>query len=202
MKKNLLRFLSIAIFGMVMFTSCVDDPCANLDCGVGGDCFDGDCVCQVGFTKDANGDCVEACSLVNCGDNSTCIDGDCICDIGFEEDADGNCVSENMKYMGTWNVQDDCDPSGMATYSVSISAAPDSTQVAINDFYELFDRPVFADVIGTSITIARQDPLGTGIFFVEGSGSYDSDQIIWTYTVSDETPGDPFTDTCTSTWSK
>lgn len=53
--KNLLLMASL-FFGMAMvLTSC--DPCANTVC-TNATCNDGTCVCNTGYTKDSNGDCV------------------------------------------------------------------------------------------------------------------------------------------------
>mgnify|MGYP000932269177 FL=1 len=36
------------------------DPCKDVDCGTSGDCFLGECVCKVGYEKDATSACVES----------------------------------------------------------------------------------------------------------------------------------------------
>ncbi|HMX40002.1 MAG TPA: hypothetical protein PK971_01945 [Saprospiraceae bacterium] len=36
-----------------------DDPCKDVSCGDNADCFEGDCVCRVGYEKDAAGKCVD-----------------------------------------------------------------------------------------------------------------------------------------------
>lgn len=36
-----------------------DDACKDVDCGTTGTCFEGDCVCNVGYEKDAAGVCVD-----------------------------------------------------------------------------------------------------------------------------------------------
>ena len=51
MKRNLLWFFGLAIMAATTFTmtSCEDDPCKDVKCGDNGECFDGACVCNVGF---------------------------------------------------------------------------------------------------------------------------------------------------------
>ena len=114
MKKNLTWLCSLVLFASVLtinFTSCVDDPCADVVCN-NGTCFDGDCVCDVGFILDpVTGDCIPAdpCDGVTCEDNSTCVDGDCLCDTGFEDDGNGGCIEEVAKFLGEFNTtEEDC----------------------------------------------------------------------------------------------
>lgn len=206
MKKNFLWTLSFVFLGMTAistFTSCLDnaDACADVVC-VNADCFEGECICQVGFVKDANGDCVAACDDANCPPNSACVGNECVCDIGFENDANGDCVLERMKFTGNWFVADTCDGSGAANYAVTVNSGVDDDKVEVIRFYEIDDFNVVATIVGTSITIDRQNPLGD-LLYVEGTGTIDeTGEISWSYTISDEDPVDPATDNCTSTWKK
>ena len=54
-----LFFLPILFGALALFmTSCGDtDPCKDVDCGANGTCFEGDCVCDVGYEQDAAGMC-------------------------------------------------------------------------------------------------------------------------------------------------
>ena len=42
-------FITITAFAMLTLQSCDTDPCANLDCGVNGTCFEGACICDAGY---------------------------------------------------------------------------------------------------------------------------------------------------------
>lgn len=59
MKKfQFLLFALLVSATTLTFTSCGDDnPCKDVECGTNGECFEGDCVCNVGFEKDAEGKC-------------------------------------------------------------------------------------------------------------------------------------------------
>jgi len=51
MKNYFLRTLimAIATLGILSIQSCDTDPCANIDCGINGTCFEGTCVCDAGY---------------------------------------------------------------------------------------------------------------------------------------------------------
>ena len=61
MKRNIFwlfaALLSTATFTTTM-TSCENDPCKDVVCDDNSDCFDGECICRVGYEKDANNNCV------------------------------------------------------------------------------------------------------------------------------------------------
>lgn len=59
MKKIQILFLALILGTVaVTFTSCGDDdPCKDVVCGTNGDCFEGSCVCNVGYEQDADGKC-------------------------------------------------------------------------------------------------------------------------------------------------
>lgn len=59
MSKKLLFLLPALLGAFMMFMpACGEsDPCKDIDCGAYGDCFEGDCVCNVGYEKDAEGLC-------------------------------------------------------------------------------------------------------------------------------------------------
>lgn len=57
MNKRLLYSLAFLLSMVAFAPSCGDsDPCKDVECG-NGTCFEGDCVCDVGYAKDANGQC-------------------------------------------------------------------------------------------------------------------------------------------------
>ena len=50
MNKKLVYFFALFCALTVSLTSCGDsDPCKDVDCGVNGTCFEGTCVCNVGY---------------------------------------------------------------------------------------------------------------------------------------------------------
>lgn len=59
MSKKLFFLPALLLGAFLMFSpACGDsDPCKDVVCE-NADCFEGDCVCRVGFEKDANGNCV------------------------------------------------------------------------------------------------------------------------------------------------
>jgi hypothetical protein len=104
-------------------------PCNNVDCGQYGDCNDGDCDCNPGATKDADGKC-------------TILERDKA--IGsYTISAPGNCNNNTTGEL----------VSGGAPMSIS-SGSGDNREISIN-----IDNGVVrcnATVNGTSITIADQ----------------------------------------------
>ncbi|MBP7273423.1 MAG: hypothetical protein KA974_06255 [Saprospiraceae bacterium] len=58
MKKVFLGLFAVAALVLTLTTqSCQSDPCKNKECGTHGDCFEGNCTCDVGYELDANGQC-------------------------------------------------------------------------------------------------------------------------------------------------
>lgn len=59
MKRNLFWLFSlVALTTLFTVTSCEKDACKDVVCDANSDCFDGECICKVGFEKDASGNCV------------------------------------------------------------------------------------------------------------------------------------------------
>lgn len=150
----------------------------------------------------------DECKDVNCGDNGVCVEGICLCDDGYEQDATGACTVEaREKFLGSWNVVEDCSSSPAAAYDITSSPGSTIIDVNITNFWGLFVAQVKATVDGDVITIDRQEPDGDG-FFVEGTGTIDvsgaKPVITATYTVTDETdPANILSDICTgSVWTK
>jgi hypothetical protein len=147
----------------------------------------------------------DPCKDVVCGDQGQCVEGTCVCNAGYEQDAAGLCnVEQRAKFLGQFNVADDCSNSGQASYNATVTSggAGDITTVNITNFYNLFPSAIPATVSGNTITIARQSPL-SGIF-VEGTGTISGTTITFTYTITDESdPNAISTDTCTDViWTK
>lgn len=167
MKRNIFWLFAILMSAATFstLTSCEDDPCKDVVCDANSDCFDGDCICRV----------------------------------GYEKNAQDSCVLERAKFIGSYQVSDDCSQSGTATYTVSAVAGGSDDMVSISNFWNVFANPVIASVSGSTITIANQDPDNDG-FTVEGSGTYSNGVITMTYTITDTSNND--TDNCNSTWTK
>lgn len=49
MKTTIFRILGIAAVASIGMTACVTDACKDVDCGLNGECVDGDCVCEDGY---------------------------------------------------------------------------------------------------------------------------------------------------------
>jgi len=220
MKKNLLLFFSLAMFATMVtvnFTACVEeDLCENVNCGDNGTCFDGNCVCDLGFVLDpVTGDCVSAdpCESVTCGDNSLCVDGDCLCDGGFEKDANDECVLERDKFFGLYEVLDIC-PANADTfrYDVVISdlgGTTDGIKIQnLGDFIcedpmtgQRVDYNVESSVLGETFSFTGFETCNT-IF--EGDGVIVDGVISISYKASFEDPdfGGIITEECFATLTK
>ena len=58
MKKLMFAFATVlALATTISLSSCAEDPCKNVECGVHGTCNAGTCDCAVGYQKDTNGRC-------------------------------------------------------------------------------------------------------------------------------------------------
>ena len=203
MKKNLLWFCSMVLFASVLtinFTSCVEDPCADVFCN-NGTCFEGICQCDVGFELDPmTGDCIPAdpCDGVECGDNANCFDGNCECDTGFEMDGNGDCVQSINKFLGTYNTtEEDCmifdaypivieqvvgQPNGIFIRNLGDFECIDPDGAQIN-----YD--VFATVDGNFLSIASDE---TCSIVFNGSGSIDGNTITIPYSATLSATGEVF----------
>ena len=56
--------------------------CEGIDCGIGGNCTDGNCTCQNGFENVGNF-CEDMCEGINCGPGAECLVGNCTCQTGY-----------------------------------------------------------------------------------------------------------------------
>lgn len=204
MKKNFLWILSFAFLGLTTITtfySCETDACADVVC-VNADCFEGECICQVGFVKDANGDCVPECNDADCGENAQCENNVCTCIIGYEENANGVCVLEKEKFIGSYDVTDVCD-SGTYTYEVTVDELIGSTDVVrIQNLSDLqcedangnpVDYFVEATVFEASLSFTDYTTCGATW---TGNGTMESGVITMTYSLINPD------DNCTATLTK
>ena len=182
---------------------CTVISCDGIDC-VNGTCVDGVCDCDPGYALDANGKCtVISCNGIDCV-NGTCNARVCQCDPGYELDTTGKCtVISRDRFLGAYEVSEDCSSTLMFTYSCSITPLAAVAEVGITNFWGAFLTPVRATVQSDTLKIARQEPDADG-FFVEGIGIYTKAasgvvSIQFSYVVANENVMPPQQDICTNT---
>lgn len=219
MKKNFFWVLSLALLSftvMTTTTSCdPEETCVDANCGKGS-CFDGGCICDVGYALDVNGfctdcaegyaldingDCVPACEDANCPANAQCENNECVCIIGYEMNTDGACVRERDKFFGLYDVNDVCT-SGTYDYEVTITELIDSPDVvrmenlAGLDCTDINGNPVpyfvEASVFESSLSFSDFETCGATF---TGSATMDAGVISMTYSVAN--PDDDCTTTLT-----
>jgi hypothetical protein len=118
----------------------------------------------------------------------SCTDEDGNLDMGDDRDA----------FLGTWDVTEACSKD---SYSVTIVKDPsNSSQVIIQNFWLIGynERPPYAIIAGSTITIPNQFMCYNNSNEVSGSGSIDKNTIELDYTVND---GADLWD-CTATYEK
>ena len=114
------------------------------------------------------------------------------------EDDNTNPADDRDQFIGYWDVNETCNRD---SYSVQIVADPsNSSQVLIKNFWLIGnnEKPPYAIVAGSTITIPKQLMCNNGTNEVQGSGKLDKNKIIWSYTVNDG--ADLYT--CTATYKK
>lgn len=128
--------------------------------------------------------CSDPCKDVTCV-NGECVEGDCVCDAGYEGVDCGTAL--NAKFSGAYTLNETCNPSGAASYAVTV--APTSGSQTSATFTGLWEEPQLqatGDVAanGTDFTIENQ---AFGTWFIQGSGSASADgaTINITYTIFD-----------------
>jgi hypothetical protein len=190
MKSTLLKSIGFAIVAAFAVSSCNTDPCKDVVCGDAGTCNDGTCLC---------------------GPNAEVgTDGACACSAGYEAADGGLCVLPREKFIGLYDVTEDCSVSAAFIYPVTVSANSDDTKINLVGFWGLFTdtaNPVVASINadGLSFDIPTQNFPSSfaGVSFtVVGSGTIDltSGDITVSYSVTgpDDT-GAIVTDVCTNT---
>jgi hypothetical protein len=99
----MLKKLIYLCFVAIMLSSCGDDPfdsCAVIDCGLNGECLEGTCDCEDGYSG-VNCEIFDPCFAIDCGDNGTCIDGTCDCEEGYYGDSCELIIKD--RFVGTWS---------------------------------------------------------------------------------------------------
>lgn len=107
-------------------------------------------------------------------------------------------ADDRDQFIGYWDVNETCSRD---SYSVQIVADPsNSSQVLIKNFWLIGnnEKPPYAIVAGSTITIPKQTMGNNDSNEVEGSGKLDKNKITWHYTVNDG--ADLYT--CTAEYSK
>lgn len=135
-------------------------------------------VCQILLIQS----CADECKKIICYNGALCLDGLCGCTTGYEGE---DCSLEvREKFMGTYNVTDNCTITGNAMYTVNISAVDTSvTMVKIANFNNDFSNPVNAIISGNYIEIPVQSPDANGRA-VSGIGLFSGGSTItWNYTI-------------------
>lgn len=126
--------------------------------------------------------CADKCKKIICYNGAFCLDGLCGCTTGFEGD---DCSIEvREKFIGTYNVVDNCSITGNAMYTVNISEVDTSvSRVAIANFNNDFANPVSAIITGNYIEIPVQSPDLDGRS-VSGIGLFSGGSTItWNYSI-------------------
>jgi hypothetical protein len=115
-----------------------------------------------------------------------------------DEDDILNPTNDRDAFLGNWDVTESCVRD---SYDVNIVADPsNSTQVIINNFWLIgySEKPPYAIVAGTTITIPTQKMCYNESNEVSGSGKLIKGKVVWNYTVNDG--ADLYT--CTATYAK
>ncbi|MBN1340892.1 MAG: hypothetical protein JXA03_16310 [Bacteroidales bacterium] len=102
-----------------------------------------------------------------------------------DDDDDPDPASDRDKFIGTWNVNETCSRD---SYTVEIQADPsNSSQVIIKNFWLIGyqEKPPYAIVTGSVLTIPEQAICDNYSNEVKGSGTLNKDQIVLQYSVND-----------------
>ena len=143
--------------------------------------------------------CADKCKKILCYNGGICIDGSCACQPGFEGD---DCsMATRDKFLGTYNVTDNCSITGNAKYTVNIYAVDSNVmQVFIANFNNDFANSVSATINGANIEIPPQFPDADGRS-VTGNGVFTgASTITWNYVIN--TPGNGSNSCSNSVWVK
>ena len=129
----------------------------------------------------------DECKDVVCNNGGSCVDGTCNCATGYEGT---KCETEvRKKFIKTWTASDKETVSGdnLPTYTSSIVAGTNITEVKISKFSnDFFTKDVIATISGNKIIIASQIPDNDG-YKVAGEGTINTTdgKITWSYSLTD-----------------
>jgi len=96
-----------------------------------------------------------------------------------------NPTDDRDQFLGYWDVNETCSRD---SYAVQIVTDPsNSSQVLIKNFWLIGnnEKPPYAIVAGSTITIPKQLMCNNGSNEVQGSGKLKNNKIEWDYTVND-----------------
>jgi hypothetical protein len=127
--------------------------------------------------------CGDTCKDIMCGDNTICEEGVCNCLPDFEKNNKGICVStlvsDRDKFVGNWNVTENCSFFGDTFNSFITKHLSIDDQLIISNLSERYT--VYAIMISSSeFEIPFQISGNTSII---GSGSYVGSTMIVDYTI-------------------
>ncbi|MCD4682713.1 MAG: hypothetical protein K8R86_05485 [Bacteroidales bacterium] len=103
----------------------------------------------------------------------------------LEDDDIAIITDDREEFIGTWDVDETCN---RISYQVEIIKDPsNSTQVLIKNFWLIGsdEKPPYAIVAGSTITIPSQGMCDDGSNIVQGEGVLNKKKIEWNYTVND-----------------
>ncbi|MBA2422489.1 MAG: hypothetical protein H0V61_04620 [Chitinophagales bacterium] len=143
--------------------------------------------------------CSDKCKKIFCYNGGICIDGICGCQSGYEGD---DCIIKTLtKFLGAYNVSDNCSVTGNAIYTVNVWAVDsNNTEVFIANFNNDFSNSVQANIGIATIEIPPQFPDADGRS-VTGNGTFNgTSTITWNYTII--SPGGQINSCTNSIWTK
>ncbi|HRO43267.1 MAG TPA: calcium-binding EGF-like domain-containing protein [Flavipsychrobacter sp.] len=130
----------------------------------------------------------DECKDVVCLNGGTCSGGNCSCQAGYE----GNrCETLSItKFVKVWSAADQIGSTNLV-YTTTIAPGPTATSATISNSFsdDFFANTIAATVNGNTITIADQKPDANGDYRVQGSGTYQSGKINWSYSITQISTG-------------
>jgi hypothetical protein len=160
MKKNWFWLFSLVLTASALtFTACETDPCKDVDCGANGTCFDGACVCDVGYEQDAEGKCTVETRTKFTGNwrvNEECVD-----------------VIDNTKYPASFNI-------------IMNGKVGDIERITITGFGNSGTSTINAKVNNNAVTIDANQKItevssGVEFLVLDGAGTLTGNTLNFTY---------------------
>ena len=156
----LTAFLTLGVFGVVLYTSCTKDPCKNVVCQNGGTCSGGNCTCVPGY----EGTSCETLSQTKFTSKTW-----------TASDKNVSTSAPIPTYVATITAGATVTDVLIGTFSGKTSSG---TSYFVNDVKGTISQD------GLTITVASQAPDNDG-YTVSGTGTYNNatKQITWSYTL-------------------
>jgi len=202
---------------LLLVFSC-SDPCDSVYCvPEQGECFDGDCLCQIQYDTLANGDTIkrywggDSCNIDLCA-KTPCVNGDCIwgnCECAPGYDGDSCDYLLRAPYIDSFQVSDICSShdtfkTTYTSYIVADTLSLDFVYIC-NVYYDSTSTKIRAHVSEFGLEIdpsPQQITVGANTYTISGTSSpYDSISynMSFIYSVTDNNGN---VDTCSSLFSK